>query len=625
MTRRNRLSLRGARAAYKTVVQPEWRLPLMRGRAYIWLATGIFLSFIALGGLYSLTTPAWEAPDEVAHFEYITHLLTSHTLPVQRTGHLNQAHQPPLYYLIAAIAAMPADLDDPSGKLKYNAEFTWADPPGNDVNVSQHTSDETFPFRGQALALHLARGVSVLMGMITVMLTLQIAWHLFPEYPLIGLVAAGLVAFNPQFLFITASVNNDSLLVLTATGSWWQLLRTLEQPEEWHQWTYTGLWIGAAILAKPSAFVIGLVAAIVLVTLAFRSPKRVFMENALALAAPVAIITGWWFVRNQMLYGDPLGWNVFRQVYSVVFRKHPLEFNDLQHFFTTQINSFWGVFGWNNVYAPSWFYTAVRVLGLVGLCGLGAFTLQQYTKLSAVQRSALALMVLAIVAQESYMLWSITRMDASWYQGRYLFPIIGPAMVLTSIGLVSLFPRRLAAPFSGGIVLLLASVAIWMPFKVISPAYQSVPLPKWKVWFVPHKTAYTFGGLFELKGYEAKTQPDISHIDLTLYWEAAKKPDFDYSVFVHMVDESGQMVAQKDHAPGIDQDYPPTTWWTGDIIADEHTITPPPELGAGTYSFRVGVYRWDTGERLQVESKDKVVGNYIVLEEKMRVGDPVTR
>jgi hypothetical protein len=367
-----------------------------------------------------------------------------------------------------------------------------------------------------------------------------------------------------------------------------------------------------------------LVAAIVLLTLAFRCRKRGFVRNALALAAPVAIVTGWWFVRNQMLYGDPLGWNAFRQVYSVVFRNDPLEANDLQHFFTVQINSFWGLFGWMNVYAPSWFYTAVRVLGLLGLLGLGAFTLRRYFKLSAVQRSALALLVLAIVAQESYMLLSITRMDASWYQGRYLFPIIGPAMVLTSVGLANLVPRRLAAPFGGGIVLILAGIAVWMPVSVIGPAYPSVPLPKWELWFVPHKTAYTFGSLLELKGYEIETQPDASHINLTLYWQAAGKPDFDYSVFVHMIDESGQMVAQKDHAPGTEQDYPPTKWWAGDIIADEHIITPPSQPDRGTYSFRVGVYRWDTGERLQVQSEAEHVGDHIVLEEKIRAEDATT-
>ena len=39
---------------------------------------------------------------------------------------------------------------------------------------------------------------------------------IFPERPGVALGMAGLVAFIPQFLFLSASINNDNLVILIA-------------------------------------------------------------------------------------------------------------------------------------------------------------------------------------------------------------------------------------------------------------------------------------------------------------------------------------------------------------------------------------------------------------------------
>jgi 4-amino-4-deoxy-L-arabinose transferase-like glycosyltransferase len=543
--------------------------------------------------------------------------MTRHTLPVQRLEELGQAHQPPLYYMIAAIATLPVDLSDITGAFKSNPLFMWGGQGGNEINAAIHISDETFPFQGQALALHLVRGVSLLMGMITVMLTIAIGWEIFPDRLLIGLMAGALVAFNPQFLFISGAANNDNLLAMAATGAWWQTLRILKRREQWRQWVYVGVWIAVAILTKLSGLVIGAVLGLILLISAIqRRSLRFFIQSALAITLPVVLITGWWFIRNQMLYGDPLGWTMFQKVFKAVLRDSPLQLGELRHFFSTQFRSFWGVFGWMNVWAPSWFYKGALMLCLLGLLGLGFLAVKhRFNKLSGFQREALIILSLAILAQETFMLKSITRFDASWYQGRYLFPVIGPLMIFLSLGLLSLLPKRLTIPIVSGFVLVLIGIAVFMPFNVIKPAYQIVPLPKWSLWFVPNKTEFTFGDMFELKGYKVRLNMDDPQVSLTLYWQAVKRPDFNYSVFAHLINESNQLVAQKDHAPGEDRGYPPMAWWPGDIIADEHVIKIPHELPPGTYRFRVGVYNWATGEQLPVSLKGKPIGNFVILDQ----------
>ncbi len=71
-------------------------------------------------------------------------------------------------------------------------------------------------------------------------------------------------------------MNNDNLLAMISTVSWWQILRALQKPDQWRQWAYVGVLIGAAFLAKVNGgLVIGLVAgaALLIHTLEQRSPK----------------------------------------------------------------------------------------------------------------------------------------------------------------------------------------------------------------------------------------------------------------------------------------------------------------------------------------------------------------
>ena len=578
-------------------------------------ALAIVLTCAVLGVAYSMVTPLWEAPDEVGHTAFILHLRETYALPVQRLGDLGSAHHPPLYYLIAAIVSAPADINDPTGAFRANPDFMWAGSGGSDVNAALHGSAETFPYRGQALLLHLARLASVLMGLITVVLVIAIGWHIFGEHPWIGLLAGALTAFMPQFLFVSGAINNDNLVTMAVTGVWWRTLRAMKAPRRWQNWTWTGIWLAVALLAKSSAAVAGLVVGLTLVICALRERSfRVLVRGAVALALPVLLLTGWWFVRNQTLYGDPLGWAMFQNVYRVVMRSVPLAWNDVRQFFNTQTDSFAGVFGWMNVRAIPDFYRVVRIFGLLGLVGLVPFFARYRKELWRHQLVSLAFLAFTIIIQEIYLLWAIQRFNASWYQGRYLFPVIGPIMVFLSLGIAGWLPRRRTALPVTVLILVLVGVAIYMPLRVIAPAYQTVTLANPSLWLVSDKTDLAFGSAFKLRGYEIQPSKDGSMLTLKLYWQAVGKPDFDYSAFIHLIDESGQIVAQKDHAPGESLGYPPTSWDSEDIVADEHVLQIPSQLRPGTYRFRVGMYNWQTGEQLPVSSQGRPVGNFIILD-----------
>lgn len=447
-----------------------------------WLAL-LALAFFALGLTYSLVTPAFEAPDEVGHFYYAVYLVTHRALPVQSIGALGEAHQPPLYYALVALFTLPADLNDPTGQFVGNPAFMWAGNDGNDVNIALHDpAAERFPWRGHALALHLARLASLLMGTATVVFTVLIGWQVFPDTPALGLLAGALVAFNPQFLFISGAVNNDNLLTLLSTLAWWQLLRLRHKPESWRVWAGIGALIGAGLLAKINGgLVIGAVAGLVLLIGAWeRRSFRLLLTGAAIMALVALLISGWWFVRNQVLYGDPLGWEVYRQVFAVNLRATPLSLAELRKFLATQLRSFWGIFGWMNVSAPPVYYRFWKYFTLLGVVGVALRVVLSRFKRQGQRLPAwplLAILAAIPVLQEAYMLAVITRCNESCYQGRYLFPAVSVIALALAWGLTAFVPQKYAPILAVGVGVGLAALALWVPFGVIAPAYGVLGLP----------------------------------------------------------------------------------------------------------------------------------------------------
>ncbi len=100
-----------------------------------------------------------------------------------------------------------------------------------------------------------------------------------------------------------------------------------------------------------------------------------------------------------------------------------------------------------------------------------------------------------------------------------------------------------------------------------------------------------------LLGYDLVTEASTLH--LTLYWRSEAVLPVDHTTFVHLRDAAGHTVAQKDQPP-LNGAYPTSLWDPGEIIADEITLPLPGELPAGVYSLVVGLYDFNTGQRLAV-------------------------
>jgi hypothetical protein len=110
----------------------------------------------------------------------------------------------------------------------------------------------------------------------------------------------------------------------------------------------------------------------------------------------------------------------------------------------------------------------------------------------------------------------------------------------------------------------------------------------------------SFGDVARLLGYDLDlTQIETEgRVELTLFWQALGETETPYKVFVHLLDESGQIVAQVDREPQAGR-APSTGWLASEVIMDEITI-PVTEATAATRSIAVGLYDPSSGQRVPV-------------------------
>jgi hypothetical protein len=114
---------------------------------------------------------------------------------------------------------------------------------------------------------------------------------------------------------------------------------------------------------------------------------------------------------------------------------------------------------------------------------------------------------------------------------------------------------------------------------------------------IDHTIYASFDDQIELIGYNLSSTDGA--VDITLHWRAVQVPENDYTVFVHLLDGEGNVIAQHDGQPQGGT-YPTSVWDDGEVVADDHPLVLPPDLSPGDYRLRVGLYRLETGERLPV-------------------------
>jgi hypothetical protein len=91
-----------------------------------------------------------------------------------------------------------------------------------------------------------------------------------------------------------------------------------------------------------------------------------------------------------------------------------------------------------------------------------------------------------------------------------------------------------------------------------------------------------------------------------LDWQSLTQPTGDYTIFVHLIDANGRLVAQNDMPPR--GGFAPTGGWPADsTLSDPHGLTLPGDVPPGEYTLRVGMYRSDNQAPVPVTQGNRLL------------------
>ncbi len=577
-----------------------------RSRRRALLLVALFLIF---GLLYSLVVPPFETPDEPFHYGFARHIAQGNGLPVQSeqaTGPWAQeGSQAPLYYLLTGWLTRGIDQSDFAAIAVRNPRANIGDPldPGN-KNFMLYSGRQP-PLVGSNLALHVGRWFSLLLGAITlwcVYLTVELAADGYapgrraPGYAL-ALLATAFVAAIPQFLFISASFTNDTLVMAAAAVTVLWLARLLARPApapiRWWEWSVLGLLLGVAALSKLQGLGLLPLAGATVLWLAWRRrSQRLLLEAALFAGLPAVAVAGWWYARNILLYGD---WSGLSHLTAINGRRNEaLTWDDFWPEFRGLRFSFWGLFGWFNLLLPDWFYRAADLLTLGGLAGLVGATARivRHAPCPAADQPApriLALLLLWALLVALLLVYWISQATGS--QGRLIFPGIIAYGILLPLGMdfwLRLLPRvgrRLAWGAILGTMLAMSLYALTAllpgaynapaPIAALPATAQAIDL------FFDDPARPSAEPVAELVGVEVgagRYRPG-ERVPVTLYWRTTQPTVENYQLFIQFLDENGREVANLTSHPGWGRN--PTSFWrAGELYADPYQVQVTAPIGA---------------------------------------------
>jgi Dolichyl-phosphate-mannose-protein mannosyltransferase len=218
--------------------------------------------------------------------------------------------------------------------------------------------DYTDKLRRHAIAEHALRVISILLGLATVLLTYAAA-KLASGREDLAAGAAAFVAFLPKFQVVSATFTNDALAIALSSLVLLLTLAVLRHPSPGAA-AYGAFGIGAAagaaLTTKLNTAPVLLAAAVALILAA-----RPLRERALhlgLLGVGFLLVSGWWFLRNDDLYGEYLAREASRahlreRIRGLVDPVSPLDADRFLYYVPeTLFRSVWYTGGWNQFVGP---------------------------------------------------------------------------------------------------------------------------------------------------------------------------------------------------------------------------------------------------------------------------------
>jgi 4-amino-4-deoxy-L-arabinose transferase-like glycosyltransferase len=441
-----------------------------------WLLGLVLAAYTILAVAYSFGAPPWEAPDEPSHYLYAEYLAEHRSLPPEAASQpsamyweggyvtsLYEWYQPPLYYALIAPQIAFVNLVWPGTIPQV---FPPVDPafPDYGDNLFAAVADPAFAAPG----LRAARFFSVVLGLGTLLVVHRMAMRVSGGDRAVALTATGLMAFIPQYTYLTGYVTNDNLAVLLSAVCLLALLRLLDPVEGRSQWRVagTGLLLALALYTKLSLlFLLPLGMLCLLLRLArHRSASRWLLESfILASAALLPFLLGVWVLPG-------MGEQVAYAYESLQVRAEFVSLAYLVDLWPQTYTSFWGRFGWMNVGPPRWIayvMNAVTAVGLIGSLIVFVRGTERAQRLPSLRPSLAVLWTACGLVALGFVRFNLSIRQP---QGRLLFAALPALVILVALGYRDLSGKRYALVGTSMVLFTFAANLVCL-FGALLPAY----------------------------------------------------------------------------------------------------------------------------------------------------------
>ncbi len=276
----------------------------VRGHAVSIGLVGAVVVFVGISLLFAFEQPPFAPPDETAHLGY-AHEIADLELP--------EITKPP----DVPDSAVQWQAERESGRDdRYRAVWVANHPPLHYVVTAPLIwfADATDRPDGGLMLMRLANIAFAAAG---VVFTYLLARDLSGGGRRIGVAAAAIAALVPQGTVLFSEAMNDGLGFAAATAVVWAGVRCIGTPSgRWERGDLVALGIAAAACAGARSATLLIAVVVVLwvaVTRFVTAPSTVGSRLASASTVvayglvPAAVLFGWYYVRNNQLYGDLAG------------------------------------------------------------------------------------------------------------------------------------------------------------------------------------------------------------------------------------------------------------------------------------------------------------------------------
>ena len=390
-----------------------------------YLETIIVSVFFICFLVWSLILPYNSGPDEYMRYDVVKYIYQLRDLPrgddpilcTANSWGLSYAYSPYLAYLIGAC-------------FVYVAAFMG------------HTGFTMF---------HFARLVSVLSSTVTIIFMIKISKELkFKNKYILPI----LVGFLPEFTFISAYVNNDALAIMSVSIIVYAWLVGLKNKWDCKSCIYLIIGMAICVAAYYNCYgylllsIVGFIGSYMYWIIRHKKPDLLkdMLVKGVLLTLGTFIISGWWFVRNYILYnGDIFGSSASRTAaikYAATelnpLNKHSLKEQGVSLYemlfergwIIGSAKSFVASFGYLQFWIKDYMYKIVGIILVIGL------VLKIISVFKKHERRMLFFDALLIMAAIIVVVLSIVYSYTSDYQaqGRYVLPMLVPLMIFVCQG-----------------------------------------------------------------------------------------------------------------------------------------------------------------------------------------------